>query len=268
MTRFLLTLVFTSLLAISAAAGKMDGKDAEASSGQSSSSQPTQASPANQTPPGQPTPESVAPAETASGPSSGWPLDQFTEFSAVVTGSVFSQDERQSYIYRSGDLVRTSGPGPLGYMITNLKTSRSFGLTPKGCTSIGSKFFRVFPFDRSDPDGNRTFDRKEVGSETVDGHECRVEDVTVSQQGPIRPSKFRLWEAKDLNGFPVKIDYESANHRHSILHYSHVVVGPQDPTLFVYPEKCAPIATGETKQPSKKSPQGQGGKATANPSSN
>jgi hypothetical protein len=195
-----------------------------------------------------------SPAEQKSAAAaSTWQLDNFREFSAVVTGSFFAGDERKSFIYRSGDLMRTSGPGPQSYVVTNLKKSQFFGVSPKGCNKGGTLFFRVFPFDMNQPE--RKFVSKDAGTETIDGHECRVEDVTVSDDGPRKPSKFRLWEANDLQGFPVKIDFDNGNRQHATIRYSNIVIGPQDPTLFVYPSNCSGGATtGAATYAPKKSP--------------
>jgi hypothetical protein len=191
----------------------------------------------------------------------GWPLEAFREFSAVVTGSYFPDDERLSYIYRSGDQVRTSGPGPKTYMISNLKTVQVIGVSPKGCTKIGTLFFRVFPFNMSKPEYK--YERKEAGTETVDGHECHVEDVSVTDDTPRKPAKFRLWEADDLQGFPVKIDAENGSHKHSIIRYTRVVIGPQDPTLFLYPENCSASKSGAGGPAKKSAPSKPGGEKKA-----
>ena len=63
-----------------------------------------------------------------------------------------------------------------------------------------------------------------------------VQDVVISF--PKRPAvKLRFWEAEDLQGFPVKIELRTTSIHHS-MEYKNVVLGPQDPTLFIYPNQC------------------------------
>jgi len=48
----------------------------------------------------------------------------------------------------------------------------------------------------------------------------------------------RFWEAEDLQGFPIKIEFLRPGGHDAIVRYKNVVFGPQDPTLFIHPKSC------------------------------
>jgi hypothetical protein len=177
--------------------------------------------------------ESAGQTAAASSATTQFPLDAFQEFSAIMVGSMMPGDVRESHIYRSGKLIRNEGPEERNFLITNVATLESFGVAPTGCIHDRHSFFRSAPFSSMKP--GYTAERTAAGEETVDGHSCKIEDVTIS--APKRPEliKLRLWEAEDLQGFPVKVEFRRAN---LVIHYKNVVLGPQDPTLFIYPNSC------------------------------
>jgi hypothetical protein len=94
-----------------------------------------------------------------------------------------------------------------------------------------------------------TVERAVSGQETMDGHACKVEDVTLSSPKLPTPIKLRFWEAEDLQGFPVKVEFRRANGHNPVVHYKNVVLGPQDPTLFIHPNSCewSPAGAGTIK---------------------
>jgi hypothetical protein len=165
----------------------------------------------------------------------GFPFDPFQEFSAVMVGSVLPGDEREGHIYRSGNLLRTQGSEGLGYFLTDLEARETYGLTTLGCTSDSHPYFRAFPFTAAKP--GRKIERVAAGTESVDGHRCKVETVTVSSGDLALPIKLKFWEAEDLQGFPIKVQILSGGGRGTI-QYKNVVLGPADPTLFIRPKKC------------------------------
>jgi|CZLA01.1.fsa_nt_gi hypothetical protein len=179
-----------------------------------------------------------APAEPPVAPApatSGFPFDQFQEFSAIMVGSVLMGDEREGHIYRSGNLLRMQGTEGIGYFLTDLASFETYAFTRLGCTNDPHPYFRAFPFSASRP--GRKIERVAAGKESVDGHMCQVEDVTVSGGDLAMPMKLKLWEAEDLHGFPVKVEVLRGS-RHSIIQYKDVVLGPVDPTLFVRQKHC------------------------------
>jgi hypothetical protein len=180
--------------------------------------------------------ETAAPAAVAPLASAEYPLDAFKEFSAVMVGSVMNGDEREAYIYRSGNLLRASGPEEHNFLITNLDTLQSFGVSATGCMQDGNPYFRSAPFSARRP--GYTVERTITGQETMDGHSCKVEDVTLTSPKLARVIKLRFWEAEDLQGFPVKVEFLRPSKHDPVIHYKNVVLGQQDPTLFIYPNSC------------------------------
>jgi hypothetical protein len=169
---------------------------------------------------------------------SEYPLDAFTDFSAVMVGSVMEPGEgvSEAYIYRSGELMRMEGPEGHGYFITNLTTLETYGMSAGPCMHDTHPFFRAAPFAAVRP--GFKVERVASGKETLDGHSCQVEEITVSAPNALKPLKMRFWEAEDLQGFPIRIDFERAGGKHSTVRYKNVALGPQDPTLFIHQKSC------------------------------
>jgi len=175
------------------------------------------------------------------------PLDSFTEFSAVMVGSRVEPGEGTSegHIYRSGKLMRMEDPGRRGYFITDLTTGETYGMSEAGCMHDSHPFIRTFPFSlAAKPD--TTVTRAATGRETVEGHSCQVEDITFSLPNFASALKMRFWEAQDLHGFPIKIEFLLPGGRNSIVHYRSVVLGAQDPTLFIHPKSCEQLSQQES----------------------
>jgi hypothetical protein len=185
------------------------------------------------TPPPNSMPPAPSPAITPA--TDGFPFDKFPEFSAIMVGSVLTGDEREAHIYRSDDLLRMQGTEGLGYFLTDLKSLETYGLTRLGCMSDPHLYFRAFPFSAVRP--GRKVERVAEGKESVDGHMCQVETVTVSSGDLAMPIKLKFWEADDMQGFPVKVQILNRVGQGTI-HYKDVVIGPVDPTLFVRPQHC------------------------------
>ena len=204
-------------------------------------------------------PTGQAPAAQAS---SGFPFDQFPEFSAIMVGSVVVGDTEEAHIYRSGKMLRMQSAEGIGYYITDLETSDSYGMSATGCMHDTHPYMRSFPFTAARKD--RKVERVAAGKETVDGHECQIEDVTISSGGLINPMQLRFWEAEDLHGFPIKVAITKGPR--AVIHYKDVVLGPQDPTLFIHPNSCKgtvpqppaklPAAPSKAKKPPASSPAG------------
>ncbi len=193
--------------------------------------------------------EPATPGQTAEAPTakSGFPLDDFKEFSAVMVGSMLTRDDREGYVYRSGDLLRSEGPLGKAYFVTDLTKLVTYGQTRLGCVKDAHAYFRSWPFIASR--SGHTSERVTVGKETVDGRVCVVEDVTITGKDLIQPTKLRFWEPEEWHGFPIKVeDLNSKGAR--VVRFKDVVLGSQDPTLFLYPKDCE----GSLPQPPKKTP--------------
>ena len=81
--------------------------------------------------------------------------------------------------------------------------------------------------------------RTKLGTETVEGHLCTVENVVVKRHdGSTIESK--VWEAQDLGGIPVRIESHIGDITLSAI-YRDIVVGTPDSNLFTAPQKCTPF---------------------------
>src|ERR1700674_4831635 len=169
---------------------------------------------------------------------SQYPLDSFTDFSAVMAGSIMEMGEgtAEAHIYRSGKLMRVADPEGYGYFITDLSTLETYAFSSGPCMHDNHPYFRVSPFPAARP--GSSVERVITGKETLDGHSCQIEDITVSSPKTGSHLKMRFWEAEDLQGFPIKIEFLRPGARSSIIRYKNVVWGPQDRSLFIHPKSC------------------------------
>jgi hypothetical protein len=86
--------------------------------------------------------------------------------------------------------------------------------------------------------------------DTVDGHVCKVEHFTfVRSKSAASTIKMKLWEAEDLNGFPVKIEVNNVERgrQYSII-YTDVSLAPPDAAVFQHPTKCDSVSKPQTKK--------------------
>ena len=150
--------------------------------------------------------ESAAPGGPSSPANVQYPLDAIKNFSAIMVGSIAGDDE-ETHVYRLGRLFRTEVGG--SYAVTDLTKGDTYGVSPKGCLHDSHSAYRVFPFDVGGH--GRKVERVPSGKETLDGHSCVIEDVTVTATAPRpRTLKMRFWEAEDLQGFPIKVQVISS----------------------------------------------------------
>ena len=171
-----------------------------------------------------------------------FPLDAFKNFSAQVTGNLAGGDE-EANLYRLGNLMR-SDLGKSGYYnITDMIKGDTYGVTPDGCLHDPHPHFRIFPF-RVAMNGAKV-ERVVTGKETLDGHSCTIEDVTVLSPGPpLRKLRMKFWEAEDLQGFPIKIQVMRPGGNSVDILYSKVILTPPAATLFKHPTKCQVLSNG------------------------
>jgi hypothetical protein len=199
----------------------------------------TQEKSANQATPSESKPASTSGTQSASAPateSNEFWLDRFPEFSAIMMGSVLPGHDDPRHIYRSHDMMRMEADREdPSYYITNIKKRQTHGLAASGCLFMRTPYSRAFPFYVAEPDGKYTY--RTVGQDTIDGHPVKIVDVTITiPKHPEIPLKF--FEAQDLNGFPVRIENRREHGARWVLEYKDVRLGPQDPSLFVVPDKC------------------------------
>ena len=178
-----------------------------------------------------------------------YPLDSFTDFSALMVGSITEMGEgtAEAHIYRSGNLMRVADPDGDDYFVTDLSTLETYGISTGPCMRDSHPYFRVSPFAAARP--GSSVERVPAGKDTLDGHSCQIEDISVSSPKTGSHLKMRFWEAEDLQGFPIKIEFLRPGARSSIIRYKNVALGPQDPTLFIHPKSCqsAPQRAGPKK---------------------
>ncbi|MGA7293480.1 MAG: hypothetical protein WBW53_09410 [Terriglobales bacterium] len=175
------------------------------------------------------------------------PFD-FKDFSATMSGAL-SGPNFETKVYRKGDLVRVDMPGH--YIVTDVNTLTSYGYFPRtnSCLENSAPQSGSMPFSMLK---DAKIEHVPAGEEVVEGHPCKVEDVTIEHESR-PPIKLKVWEAQDLKGFPIKIVRESrivpAPSR--TLLYRDVQLGPQDSSLFFRPERCdqAPDAPAYLQSP-------------------
>lgn len=199
--------------------------------------------------------QSVAPQSTTTLPANTYPLDSFPDFSAVMFGSRAEPGEgvSQGHIYRSGKLLRMEEPGRRAYFITDLSTGETFGIMETACIQDDHPYIRAIPF-RIAGKADATVTRAPAGTDTVDGHSCQIENITLSSPELAGPMKMKFWEAEDLQGFPLKIEFLLPGGHGPIIRYKNVILGPQDPTLFLHPKSCQQLPQPDSAPPAAKKP--------------
>lgn len=171
------------------------------------------------------------------------PFENARQFSAtmVVSGATAKTGPGQGdmKIYRSGDKMRMNLGGGAGYMIVDLTQHTNYMVMGAGmCMQMTAPAQQHNPFAETQ---GATIERSAAGSDTVDGHPCKVENLTVTPQKG-EPAKMKVWEAEDLKGFPVKTEMQSSRGPITIL-YKDVSFAEPEPSLFVHPENCRAMPT-------------------------
>ena len=199
----------------------------------------------------------------AAAPSAESPFAAYQQFSATLNGGLGRDTNRK--IYRSGKLMRFDFADH--YRISDLETKSSWLMYPKQCSKYPMLDPGVFPFSRKfHVEQSSTSETKE----TVDGHTCKIEDMTLISEDPIPTTfKMKLYRAEDLSGFPLKIDVENpANRAKFMITYSNVSLEPPDAKLFERPAKCdRPILKPLTEPGSKAKPTKPAAEAPPKPAS-
>ncbi len=118
-------------------------------------------------------------------------------------------------------------------MITDLAQGTTYMVMGNGMCMQTTRQGEQNPFAAAE---NAQIERASAGSDTVDGHACRVENLTVTPQNG-EPTKMKVWEAQDLKGFPVKVELQSS-HGPVTVEYRNVSFNQPDASIFVHPENC------------------------------
>jgi hypothetical protein len=85
----------------------------------------------------------------------------------------------------------------------------------------------------------RLVKRTPAGSEVVEGHPSKIEDVVVVEPDGTTVVS-RVWEAEDLKGIPVKIESHLDQVTLRAI-YRDIVIGAPDEALFRVPDRCTPF---------------------------
>jgi hypothetical protein len=172
------------------------------------------------------------PVPKAAAPELGNPLlERYKFFSARVTGGIADDHDRK--IYRSGHLMRADFDD--GIRISDLHTLGMWGIHGEKCFAFTRPDASTYPFSAFLDFKAEISPNKEL--ETIDGHKCQIETVTLTKKDFPMTVKMRLWEAEDLAGFPVRIEMEQGPNK-IVTTYTEVSVEPPDPKLFAHPSKC------------------------------
>ena len=170
------------------------------------------------------------------------PFDTQKQFSATVVMSgmpaQLKQGQTDMKIYRSGDKIRSSMPGGMGYIIMDMTQHTNYMVMNGMCMQMTPQG-QQNPFSQAQ---NASIERSPAGTDTVDGHACKVENLTVTPQNG-QPAKMKVWEAEDLKGFPIKVEIESSRGPITI-QYKDVSFDQPDASLFAHPDNCRAMPTG------------------------
>lgn len=169
------------------------------------------------------------------------PFESIKAFSAtfVVSGMSFKSSEGrgEAKIYRSGTQIRTSLPGGAGYTLIDMAEHTSYMVMSGGMCMQMTAQRQENPFAEA-PDA--TVERSSAGTDSVDGHACKVENLTITPHtGPRagQSTHMKVWEAQDLHGFPIKVETQTA-HGPMTIEYKDVSLAEPDASLFTHPENC------------------------------
>jgi hypothetical protein len=187
------------------------------------------------------TPKKPAPKAPADGDQS--PFRAFQSFSATLNGGMGNDHDRK--IYRSGKIMRMDVEDH--YNLVDLEKLTTRVVEPHHCQQFPRPDVASYPF-------SAYYDFKVVRApteekETVDGHSCKVENVTFTrgEDDPI-VIQMKLWEAEDLQGFPVKVEVSVVSNGNKFtLKYTNVSLQPPDPALFESPAKCKVVSDKDYK---------------------
>ncbi len=173
----------------------------------------------------------VVPLALAQAPASPFAIEHFSATMQMAAGPAGAMAMK---IYKSGDEYRTDMPSG-GYMVMNLATHKSFMVMPTGmCMEMPMQMGAgrgPNPFA-----AHGTVTVEPLGSDTIDGHACRVERVTVTTPKEA-PQVMKVWSATDLEGFPLRVETESNGHTMQI-NYKDVSLAAPAASLFTQPANC------------------------------
>ncbi len=78
-------------------------------------------------------------------------------------------------------------------------------------------------------------EQKELGKETIDGHPCVKNKVTVTDEAG-KKSEAVAWNATDLKGFPIQVELQEQQGTSVIMRYKDIKLAKPDAKLFEAPD--------------------------------
>lgn len=144
-------------------------------------------------------------------------------------------------VYLSGSSVRVERSAALSTLYVTSQ-SKVYNLTTypdqsHQCVVMRPEQARMLPSPLELIQGS-DLKRIPAGTEVVEGHPCKVENVVVTRpDGTTIDSK--VWEAQDLKGVPIKIESHMGDVSLAAV-FRDISVAPQE-QVFTIPEKCTPF---------------------------
>lgn len=168
------------------------------------------------------------------------------EFSAtlVIREGGLTQHARMHYSRNKQRMeMQNEDLGGKSVVITRLDKGLVWVLLPS------EKMYMETPISqrKSNPlgmDPDTVVKRQRIGKDTVDGHPCIKEKVTVKDAGGGNESMY-YWEAQDI-GWPVKAEALDGSWSYT---YKDIKVGRQDPSLFEVPKGYSKLETEQSETP-------------------
>lgn len=172
---------------------------------------------------------------------SGQDAWEFPDFSATQVFQSRKADITMK-TYRSGSSVRVERSAALStlYVPASGKVY-NFTVYPdnsRQCVAMKTEQAKMLPSPLELLQGTK-LKRTPAGTEVVEGHSCKVENVVVTRPDG-KTIKSKVWEAEDLQGIPVKIESYLDNVTLQAV-YRDIVIGAPSQALFTVPEKCTPF---------------------------
>ena len=166
---------------------------------------------------------------------------QFPDFAATQVFESRRADMAMK-VYRFGSNVRIESTATLSTLyVPESSKIYSFTIYPdhsRTCVGMNPEQATMLPSPLELLQG-KILKRKMVGSEVVEGHVSKVEEVSVAQPGG-KVIESKVWEAEDLKGIPVKIESHLDELTLTAV-YRDIVIGTPDATLFSVPDRCIPF---------------------------